>query len=44
MVETELFAQTYKSHGLATVRYHPPPEIVSRAPVRAGCVIDVRRL
>jgi DNA polymerase III alpha subunit len=21
MVETELFAQTYKSHGLATVRY-----------------------
>ena len=29
MVETELFAQTYKSYGLATVRY-PVLEITAR--------------
>jgi DNA polymerase III alpha subunit len=28
MVETELFAQTYKSYGLATVRY-PAPEVTA---------------
>ena len=28
MVETELFAQTYKNYGLATVRY-PVPEVTA---------------
>ncbi|HEX7653544.1 MAG TPA: DNA polymerase III subunit alpha, partial [Verrucomicrobiae bacterium] len=42
MVETELFAQTYKSYGLATVRY-PVLEVEARVePFENGCGFTLR--
>ena len=44
MVETELFAQTYKSYGLATVRY-PVLEVTSRVePFENGREFSLRVL
>ena len=44
MVETELFAQTYKTYGLATVRY-PVLEIEARVEaLENGCGFSLRVL
>jgi DNA-directed DNA polymerase III PolC len=44
MIETELFAQTYKTYGLATVRY-PVLEVEARIePFENGCGFSLRAL
>jgi hypothetical protein len=44
MVETELFAQTYRSYGLATVRY-PVLEITAKVEAfENGCGYSLRAL
>ena len=44
MAETELFAQTYKNYGLATVRY-PALEVKAKVePFENGCGFSLRVL